>query len=104
MKKSKVQVQNVECFVAGIIKGLKENKSISRYFGSTLSLGSHFQDAMFYGLVDGDMFSPKLTEKGLRAYEVWKLDEMPEGRSYLWPRQIFNLNEVKPMDKKEEEV
>jgi hypothetical protein len=47
-----------------------------------------------YGLVSGDRKNAKLTEKGQKAYEVWKLAEMPEGRSYLWPRQVFDLNEV----------
>jgi hypothetical protein len=85
---------NIECFVAGIIKGLKEHGDISRHFGSTLALTFHWQKAFEAGLVKGNTKNPELTEKGLRAYEVWKLSEMPQGRSYLWPRLKFELNDL----------
>ncbi len=85
---------NIECFVAGIIKGLKEHRDISRHFGSTLALKEHWLNAFEAGLVKGDTKNPELTEKGLRAYDVWKLSEMPQGRSYLWNRKIFELGEL----------
>lgn len=95
--KVQVQVQNVECFVAGIIKGLKEHGDISRYFGSTLALGWYCNDAKEHGFIslDGDKIrTAKLTELGEAAYNAWGLESMPECRSYLWPRTKFDLNEV----------
>jgi hypothetical protein len=92
----RIRMKNVECFVAGIVKGVKEHGDTSRHFGSTLALKSHFNEAMEYGLVSGTCRDAKLTEKGEKAYEVWRLVEMPDGRSYLWPRPIFHLEDIVP--------
>ncbi len=91
MTNNKLVSHNVECFVAGIVKGLKEHGDIRRHFGSTLGLLAHFNDAVAHGLVIGAVNSAQLTDLGCRAYDAWELSEMPECRSYLWPRKAFNL-------------
>ena len=85
---------NVECFVAGIVKGVKEHGDASRHFGSTLAMRSHWEDAIYSGLVCGTIKNAKLSERGLKAYDVWKLADMPDGRSYMWPRKVFDLSEI----------
>jgi hypothetical protein len=92
-------MRNVECFVAGIVKGIKEHDDPSRHFGSTLALHQHFTDAENLGLVTGEIKQSKicnaqLTTLGEAAYSKWKLASMPDGRSYLWPQKTFDIDEV----------
>ena len=91
MTNNKLVSHNVECFVAGIVKGIKEHGDVRRHFGSTLALATHFNEALEHGLVIGDIKTAKLTDLGCKAYDEWQLSKMPEGRSYLWPTLIFYL-------------
>jgi hypothetical protein len=97
--KERIRMKTVECFEAGVVKGVKEHGDASRYFGSTMALRGWCEETQRAGLISWDgknSSSCKLTELGEAAYEVWRLVEMPDGRSYLWPRKTFDLEGIVP--------
>lgn len=72
------------CFVAGIVKGLIENNDATRHFGSLIGFQSHLAKARACGVVEGDGSDVRVTEKGREWYEQKRMNELPQGRAYLW--------------------
>lgn len=78
-------------FVAGIVKGLVEHEDYEYYFGSTIGIRWHLNDAIALGFLDNDL---TLTAEGYAWYESEDLRSLPEGRAYMWNR-VWSRN-LKP--------
>lgn len=72
------------CFVAGIVKGLVETKDATRYFGSLMGFQTHLAEARKCGVVDGAEHALRVTAKGQAWYEQKRMNELPQGRAYMW--------------------
>jgi hypothetical protein len=75
----------MNCFVAGIVKGLIEHNDKYRHFGSFLAFNTHMRNAVQCGVVDGN---ESVTEKGREWYEQKRFAELPFDRAYAWARPI----------------
>lgn len=79
----------MDCFVAGIVKGIKERNDATVHFGSLMGFLDHMNNAIRCGLVDphlpsDKLYHYKLTKKGKRYYKDKGLADFPNCRSYMW--------------------
>lgn len=76
-------------FILAIVKSLIEHQDSSSYFGSTMGLASHAQDAIQRGLVEAIPEMPfyRVTDAGRKLYGDLGLDRLPQkrlSRAYMW--------------------
>ena len=79
-------MSEVNCFVVGIVKALKEGNKISHHFGSTASLNHYIDEAKELGFIDEHN---NLTEKAHLFYDEHNIQSLSNGRSYFWDK-IWN--------------
>lgn len=86
------------CFVAGIVKGLIEANDATRHFGSLMGFQTHLAEARDCGVVEGDGRGVRVTEKGRAWYDEKRMQELPQGRAYMWLAVRKDDWAVKPND------
>lgn len=85
----------MDCFVAGIVKGLVEQQNACVHFGSLMAFRAHLQKAQSAGLVQDEH---TLTALGRAYYDQQSLSDLPKCRSYVWPSRDWSVGLPKPCD------
>lgn len=79
------------CFVAGIIKGVLEHGDPYRHFGSLMGYREHLKHAVVAGLVVEVGNKVQVTTAGRNYYAKHGLERLPQGRSYFWSNNDWNV-------------
>lgn len=87
----------MDCFVAGIVKGLVERNDPYAHFGSLMAFQGHKANAINAGYVVADTSNEPwrdkllVTPKGRQYYKHCNLEALEQTRAYMWPKQDWTM-------------